>query len=402
MAETEDLEAQWARLTVRQREFLIELVKHTEAGVTSFVFIQDRGEVGLRFQGGIRSLLRRGPYPAEDFANLETAGLIEIPQREDNRRVVRSVRVTPDAIKLVAFAQSQERLGRRVDANSTQAISDPPVLFDPAKRMLALQWEALREKHKLTDEEVGGYDRERQRLLGIVAKPPRGVNPSRPKQAAYALGLGPSVRAAEARFLGTDREYWLHWGFSGADYETYAAWLDSLKRDILAEQALLWKGRSTVTDRWFARTCGPAIEKALSVLIKGRVAQAREVEMGRLDRKARAEAWARAADGLPKTNPDGAGEPKADECARTDPSPALNGRDTGGLDRRAAVDAYIEEVRQTGRQIIRTDIWKTARYKTRAEFERWESYWYEKRGRKGNQSAHEKFTRLLKEKPHLK
>jgi hypothetical protein len=42
-------------------------------------------------------------------------------------------------------------------------------------------------------------------------------------------------------------------------------------------------------------------------------------------------------------------------------------------ERRARVDAYIEEVlRETGRKITRSDIWKLAHYKTRTEFQRWQ------------------------------
>jgi hypothetical protein len=74
-----------------------------------------------------------------------------------------------------------------------------------------------------------------------------------------------------------------------------------------------------------------------------------------------------------------------------------------GTDRRAAVDAYIAEVCvSTGKRISRADIWRKAGDKTRTEFERWESYFYERRGGKLNTSADRRFTRLLREKPHLK
>jgi hypothetical protein len=72
-------------------------------------------------------------------------------------------------------------------------------------------------------------------------------------------------------------------------------------------------------------------------------------------------------------------------------------------ERRAAVDAYINEVlRETRRRITRTEIWKQAGDKTRTEFERWESCRYEKQGKKANRAAHERFMRILTEKPHLK
>ena len=77
--------------------------------------------------------------------------------------------------------------------------------------------------------------------------------------------------------------------------------------------------------------------------------------------------------------------------------------DSAAASRRAAVDAYIEEVfMATGRRITRTEIWKKAGDKSRTEFERWESLWYEKKHRKPNGAANRRFTQILTNKPHIK
>jgi hypothetical protein len=77
--------------------------------------------------------------------------------------------------------------------------------------------------------------------------------------------------------------------------------------------------------------------------------------------------------------------------------------DSAAPSRRAAVDAYIEEVfKATGRRITRTEIWKKAGDKSRTEFERWESLWYEKKHRKPNGAANRRFTQILTNKPHIK
>jgi hypothetical protein len=95
----------------------------------------------------------------------------------------------------------------------------------------------------------------------------------------------------------------------------------------------------------------------------------------------------------------GATEPAPDEPAGDGAGPAVSTAENGGTDRRAAVDAYIEEVfKRTGKRITRTDIWKSARYKSRTEFERWERNDLDH----PNKTAHERFTRILAEKPHLK
>ena len=70
-----------------------------------------------------------------------------------------------------------------------------------------------------------------------------------------------------------------------------------------------------------------------------------------------------------------------------------------GTDRRSQVDAYIEEVlRMKSKRITRKDIWQRAGYKSRTEFERWER----KDPKNTNKAADETFTRILREKPHLK
>ncbi|MBN1548575.1 MAG: hypothetical protein JW902_18145 [Syntrophaceae bacterium] len=67
-------------------------------------------------------------------------------------------------------------------------------------------------------------------------------------------------------------------------------------------------------------------------------------------------------------------------------------------ERREAVQAYIDEVfDKTGKRITRTDIWQYARYKNRTEFQRWQ-----RNDPKATRTANERFTRILKEKPHLK
>jgi hypothetical protein len=81
---------------------------------------------------------------------------------------------------------------------------------------------------------------------------------------------------------------------------------------------------------------------------------------------------------------------------RSEPTAGTRGKPT---DRRAMVDAYIEEVLQkTGKRITKTVIWKKAGYKRRTEFERWER----QDPKRPNRTAHEKFMKILTEKPHLK
>jgi hypothetical protein len=65
---------------------------------------------------------------------------------------------------------------------------------------------------------------------------------------------------------------------------------------------------------------------------------------------------------------------------------------------RVAVDAYIEEVfRVTGKELKRVDLWRSVGYRSRSDFECWE------RGDpRATKAASERFTAILREKPHLK
>jgi hypothetical protein len=219
------------------------------------------------------------------------------------------------------------RATRAFEMETAAAVAGVPALSDPTKRKLAVEWDTLREQHKITEEDISGYDRERRRILSRTPAPhgtpgilKRAAERADPQGAAHRIGLDSSVKAAEAWFPAIDSEYWSHWCSSGEPYETYAAWLDTLKRDTVAELESIWKGHSAVTDCWFRETCKPVVEKALSGLVKPRIAQARDVEMNRLD-NVRAEAQAGAADALPKATPIGATEPNADESTVKDGEP---------------------------------------------------------------------------------
>jgi hypothetical protein len=92
---------------------------------------------------------------------------------------------------------------------------------------------------------------------------------------------------------------------------------------------------------------------------------------------------------------------KVESAERVPVPPIAGSRNVS--ERRAAVDAYIEEVlAKTGKRIARTSIWTMAGDKSRTEFERWQSFWYELHGRKTNKAADRRFTRILTTKPHLK
>ncbi len=132
-------------------------------------------------------------------------------------------------------------------------MADLPALSEPTLRKLAVQWDTIRDKQKLTDQELEGYDLGRRWLLGTLAERPRGMNlggfhNAQPRQAATWLGLDSSVSAARARFAELDWEYWSLWCSGCFGYEVYRDWLDSIKRQVSNDLASIWKGRSGASD----------------------------------------------------------------------------------------------------------------------------------------------------------
>ncbi len=258
-------------------------------------------------------------------------------------------------------------------------MADLPELSDSAKRKLVLRWSSLLDTHGLTGEHFHWHERERDRLRRVARqagdmgrRTSGGGGLWRRESAVDRTGIAPSVAVAEGRLNDFSAEYWQLWLSSGDGYEEFACWLDILRRQVSCEIASVWVDGSRSVHRWHERACGPAVEKALASLVHEWTKRARADELKRLERGGKAKRPGEALSG--------------DAPANNRPG------------RRKAVDAYIEEVfSRTGKRITRTDVWKAARYRTRTEFERWE-----RNDRRATRTAHERFTRILSERPHLK
>ena len=103
---------------------------------------------------------------------------------------------------------------------------------------------------------------------------------------------------------------------------------------------------------------------------------------------------------------EGNAEPKQSEVTHVKPAGESEsrvprprrGRTSDRSERQKAVDDYIEEIfAKTGKRISRTSIWKSVGYKSRTEFERWE-----RNDPRATKTAHQRFSKILSEKPHLK
>jgi hypothetical protein len=301
-----------------------------------------------------------------DLQQLQSQGFISLtPVSAD----AQTVRLTPLGYEVDAQLKAETPVpvaGPRIFA--------PPVLSESTKHELGFSWEAILEHHQLSEWQRSEYNRGRQLLSDNTSKRMDSQHRRKLLDEARQLGLASSEKATEAAFRAIESEYESLWHLSGAPPETYGSWLDSAKRQVTDQLTRAWKSRSRVTDDWYEKTCRPAVEKILTALVNERLAHPREVD---------------ATVGI-ETHPPEAFESKGEgRAAISDPVAAA---------RRQAVDAYIEEVWGIKhKRITRTDFWMAAGYKTRSAFERWE-----RNAPNRSKAADRNFSRILREKPHLK
>jgi hypothetical protein len=115
--------------------------------------------------------------------------------------------------------------------------------------------------------------------------------------------------------------------------------------------------------------------------------------------RSRADYWVtQAAARIMKEFPDSALTSELDTESGSTPSLSAVVTNDEADRRRALVEAYIDrEFKRTGKRITRTAIWKSVGYRSRTEFERWE-----RNDKRATKTAHDRFMRLLENKPPLK
>jgi hypothetical protein len=170
-------------------------------------------------------------------------------------------------------------------------MAELPELSESTKRKLALQWSTLLEKYGLTGEHVHWRERERVKLRQWPGTR-RGRNPDGSWRVDERLvdkaGIAQSVAIAQGRLYDLAVAYWWLWS-SSAGYEIFAGWLQILNGQVLAEIALIWKGKSDAIDRWYDRACAPAVEMALLPKVKEFEGWARNAELKALQQATTAE-----------------------------------------------------------------------------------------------------------------
>jgi outer membrane protein OmpA-like peptidoglycan-associated protein len=114
-------------------------------------------------------------------------------------------------------------------AGIAEEVPDLPELSDSTKRKLAVQWDALLDRHRPTGTSVDWYASASEQIRRNAGeKVPNGWGPwygpwlAKHESAKRRPGITPSVEVAKERFAAFSGEYWRLWEASGAGYETYA------------------------------------------------------------------------------------------------------------------------------------------------------------------------------------
>ena len=183
-------------------------------------------------------------------------------------------------------AGAQRRVASSVQGHAEGATAILPELSESAQRMLKIQFDTHRDFHHLNGEHFEWHAKERKRLIGVP-----GARKWRGRDGVWHVderlvddtGIIPSVAMAKNRFGDLVNEFWRHWS-SNAGWETFAAWLDILKQQTMAELASIWKGKSREIDSWYDRACAPAVEAALASKVKEFMGWARNAELKALER----------------------------------------------------------------------------------------------------------------------
>jgi hypothetical protein len=253
-------------------------------------------------------------------------------------------------------------------------MADLPELSDLTKRKLTLRWSALLDNNQLTGEHLQWHLQwqEGEYLLSQFAAQ---ISPGR--------GLRASVTVSERRLKDLIGEYWGLWTSSGDGFEVFVDYLRKLQEQVAAEIASVWRGNSEAIDGWYETACRPAVEKALSALVKQGINRARAAELKRLEARIPT-----AEGGFPKANQIDATEPGVNESDRAEEGPGINGK---GTDWRPVIDAFISTVKETtGHTITRKDICTVAGYESRTEFER-----FQRGSTRTTRAASKAFNRVL-------
>ena len=166
-----------------------------------------------------------------------------------------------------------------------------PELSATAQRKLKIRWDALLDRHRLTEANIDRYvaaGAETRKLA--VSRIPDAQGRSlggwfrRYNRARQESGISPSLEVAKGRFTDFALEYRPLWESSVSNYETFADQLAALKERVLAEVALVWTSHSEGASIWYQIGCAPAVERAISAVAREELTRVRMVELQRIAR----------------------------------------------------------------------------------------------------------------------
>ena len=172
-------------------------------------------------------------------------------------------------------------------------MADLPQLPERVRRKLALQWDALVEKHGFTGEHLNWPETRRREIVTEASRPPIDIHSQTvryvqkrtgPPGPVYAhpdtVGISESGQLAMERFTQLIGYYFFLWAVEqGRRSEIFTAWLVELRSVVVDEVGQLWKERGD----WFQRVCRASIATGLTPMFDQLRRTARAMEIADLE-----------------------------------------------------------------------------------------------------------------------
>jgi hypothetical protein len=168
-------------------------------------------------------------------------------------------------------------------------MADLPALSKSTNRVLELRSKGFLEAYRLTGNAVVQHSSAGEKTRRIALGPLLESTSRYFKNwfqnyltARRECGISSSVEFAKARFNDLAEEYFKVWSPSTGD-ELFAAQLEALKEQVLAEVASIWN-KSDVTKQWYESVCAPSVDVAVSGKLREFADRARNSEIAFLVR----------------------------------------------------------------------------------------------------------------------
>ena len=304
-----------------------------------------------------------------------------------------------------------------------------PELNETTYRILDLEWQELREKHKFDGEHLNlrkGEFKPGPPIRLITDVNGKVLYGGRVPRVGDCRGVSETCSLGTLRFDQLANAYFAQWEKTHEQSERFKLWTDEIKLIVIHEMGQLWRGHAG----WFKKDCRPNLSGTLSGLDKNWIKKARITEIDRLNAAKSSRKPSEAIQGavlpsqpresnqlappnmnqypvsriqadLHASEQEGAGCAEYGELPQETKKLGKSAEASDGVDSatsamgepppRSEINLFLKRVfTDEGRRITRTNLWQVAGYKDATQFERFQ------RDKRASYGSKIKFRAILK------